>query len=350
MYDSIKKHSSLWERFTSKGDDFDQYSCVDSYCNFARHDMEEVLSPDVSRKLVEEGLEMEFPDDKKFGVCLTHDIDDIYPPFYHTLLSVYYSARNIDLSGIKTHCLWRVNGKAQSPYLNFREIMDIEEQFGGKSSFYFLAADKDPRRFRYDIEDTEAYMGEIVDRGWEVGLHGGYYSYANYNNLLYEKQKLESVLGKEVIGFRNHYLRLKINESWEMLSKAGFKYDTTLGFNNTVGFRNGMCHPFRPYNSEEKKTLDILEIPLNIMDVALCEYAGSFKEAWELSKQILDSGEKYNGIITLLWHNNTFSSPHLKDWKKLYIKILDYCNKKDAWITSCEDIYEWWNSADIDYP
>ena len=348
MYESIKQHPYIWSRFTAKGDAFGQYSYVDSYCDLKHRDISEVLSPDVSRTFVENGLEIAFPEDRKFGVCLTHDIDDIYPPLHHTFLSMLYSVKGADLNQLKKHSLWRVNSKIPSPYLNFKEIMDIEEKFNAKSSFYFLTAEKDPRRFRYDIEDAGSYMGDIVDRGWEVGLHGGYYSYDKYENIAQEKRKLEAVLGKPVIGFRNHYLKLKINESWEMLSKAGFKYDTTLGFNNVVGFRNGMCHPFRPY--AKGKALDILEIPLNIMDIALFEYAGSFRQAWEISKQILDAGEKYNGIITLLWHNNTFSSPHLKEWRKLYEKILDYCNQKNAWITSCGDIYEWWNNADVDYP
>ncbi|TGC09410.1 polysaccharide deacetylase family protein [Methanolobus halotolerans] len=350
MYESIKRSSEQWNRFTSKGDEFGQHSCVDSYCDLKRHDMKDILLPDVSRKLVENGLKVALPDEKKFGVCLTHDIDDIYPPFHHTLLSMYHSVKDADLKELKKHSLWRINGKERSPYLNFKQIMDIEEAFGAKSSFYFLTAEKDPRRFRYNIEDVGTYMGDIVDRGWEVGLHGGYYSFDNYDSMIQEKQKLENVLGKSVIGFRNHYLRLKINNSWEMLSKAGFKYDTTLGYNNVVGFRNGICHPFWPYEPVTGKTLDILEIPLNIMDVALFECAGSFRQAWELSKQIIDTGEKYNGIITLLWHNNIYSSPHLKEWKKLYVKILDYCNQKNAWITNCEDVYKWWSSADIDYP
>jgi len=350
MYGSIKQRPEIWKRFTANGDEFNQHSYVDSYCNLEKHDIREILSPDVSRTLVENGLKVELPDEKRFGVCLTHDIDDIYPPFHHTLLSMLHSVKGADLDQLKKHSLWRFSGKHESPYLNFREIMDIEEEYGAKSSFYFLTAEKDPRRFRYNIEDAGAYMGEIVDRGWEVGLHGGYYSYDNYEEMVREKQRLESVLGRPVIGFRNHYLRMKINQSWKMLSKAGFKYDTTLGFNNVVGFRNGMCHPFRPYDTEEDRALDILEIPLNIMDIALFEYADSFSHAWEMAKQILDTGAKYNGVITVLWHNNIFSSPNLKDWKKLYVKILDYCNQKNAWITSCGDIYEWWRNADINYP
>ena len=57
--------------------------------------------------------------------------------------------------------------------------MDLEARFGAKSSFYFIAAEADPIRFRYDIEDMEHHLGEVSDKGWEVGLHGGYYSYNN---------------------------------------------------------------------------------------------------------------------------------------------------------------------------
>jgi peptidoglycan/xylan/chitin deacetylase (PgdA/CDA1 family) len=350
MYESIKQSPDIWDRFTYPGDEFKRYSCVDSYCDLERHDIRNILSPDVSRTFLENGLKVALPEEKRFGVCLTHDIDDIYPPLYHTLLSMFHSLKGADLYQLKKHSFWRFNGKQHSPYINFKEIMDIEEKFGAKSSFYFMTAEKDPVRFRYNIEDAQSYMGDIVDRGCEVGLHGGYYSYNNYENIVLEKQQLEAALGRSVIGFRNHYLRLKISESWEMLSRAGFKYDTTLGFNNVVGFRNGMCHPFRPCKAEDGRVLDILEIPLNIMDVALIGQAGSFRQAWEISKQILDTGEKYNGIITLLWHNNSFSSPYLKEWNKLYVKILDYCDQKNAWITSCGDIYEWWSNADIDYP
>ena len=76
-----------------------------------------------------------------------------------------------------------------SPYLNFSEIMDLEASFGAKSSFYFIAAEADPVRFRYDIEDIGHHLGEVSDRGWEVGLHGGYYSYDNSGKNKKRKRK-----------------------------------------------------------------------------------------------------------------------------------------------------------------
>jgi hypothetical protein len=156
-----------------------------------------------------------------------------------------------------------------------------------------------------------------------------------------EKSRLENTLGKKVIGYRNHYLRFKIPDTWELLAKAGFKYDSTLGYDDMIGFRNGMCHPFKPYDLNKNKPIDILELPLVIMDGSLFSYAKSLDEAFEYAKKLIDTVEKYNGVITLLWHNSPFSWPIRKNWKILYEKILKYCYDKNAWITSGEEIYNW---------
>lgn len=128
------------------------------------------------------------------------------------------------------------------------------------------------------------------------------------------------------------------------MAKAGFKYDSTLGYDDMIGFRNGMCHPFKPYNLDKNGVIDILELPLVIMDGALFSYAKSLDEAFEYSRRLIDTVEKYNGVITILWHNGPFSWPIRKNWKLLYEKILKYCYDKNAWMTSGEEIYKWWTN------
>ena len=284
-------------------------------------------------------INFEFPDNKKFGVCLTHDIDDIYPPFSHTVLSSLYCIKNLNFNELKRQLFWKNKGKELSPYWNFKKIMKLEDKYEAKSSFYFIATDRDIHRFRYDVEELENELGFIADNGWEVGLHGGYYSYNNLEEIKKEKKRLEKVAGKEVIGYRNHYLMFKYPDTWELLARAGLKYDTTCGYNDMIGFRNGLCHPFKPFNVNTDKEINILEIPLNIMDGALFNSMKSSKEAWENAKKIIDTVEKYNGVLTLLWHNNVFDCPYTRHWFKLYEKILEYVSKKDAWITSGKDIW-----------
>lgn len=345
MHELLKQNPEIWDLFTRK----EEYSPekLDEHGRFtcAYNDIKAACDPHVSRYLVQQGLELEFPENKSFAVCLTHDVDDIYPPFIHSLLSTAHCLKNFDLQHSAAQLLWRFRGKEYSPYLNLDKIMHLEASYNAKSSFYCITAKLDPVRFRYDIEDMKSLLGEVSDNGWEIGLHGGYYSYNNLEEIKTEKERLENVLGEDVIGFRNHYLRFKTPESWEILKDAGFYYDSTFGYYDCIGFRNGMCHPFIPYNLNTGQEIEILEIPLCIMDTTLFNYMHlDFKQAWEYTKNLIDTTEKLNGVITLLWHNFVFSCNFREDWMKLYEKILQYCSEKGAWLTSGEEIYRWWEN------
>lgn len=345
MHEILQQNKEIWDLFTRK----EEYSPekVDEHNRFVfdHDDFKQTLEPEVSSYLVKHGFKVDFPENKNFAVCLTHDVDDIYPPLSHTVLSSAHYLKNLNFQNSAAQLLWRLRGKEYSPYLNLPEIMSLEAGYNAKSSFYCITAEMDPVRFRYNIEDMESQLGEVSDKGWEIGLHGGYYSYNNLEEIKKEKSRLENVLGKKVLGFRNHYLRFKTPESWELLAEAGFKYDSTFGYYDRAGFRNGMCHPFIPYNLNTGKEINILEIPLCIMDTALFNYMHlDFQQAWEYTKNLIDTAEKFNGVITLLWHNFVFSCNFRTDWVKLYEKVLQYCSEKGAWITSGEEIYRWWEN------
>lgn len=289
-----------------------------------------LLEPDVSKFLMEKGLKPEYPEGKKFAVCLTHDIDSIV--FSRNEIIQQFISRQPQNALKKL--LYNINLQS-NPRCNFREIIELEEKYGAKSSFYFLAIDNGSFDFNYKIEDLEHELGIISDSGWEVGLHGGFEAYDNLDKTKIEKKRLERVLGKKVVGYRSHYLRFKVPVTWEILSKAGFKYDTTLAHVGCVGFRNGMCHPFKPFNLITNKEIDILEIPLTLMDTTLSNYMRlDFQGSWTIAKLLIDTVEKYNGIITILWHNTSMFGDNLK----LYEKILKYCYEKGAWMTSGEEI------------
>ncbi len=338
LYDEIQQNEGLWDLYTQK----EEYSPrqLDRYGRFvyAYSTNPDILEPRVSKHLVDNGYEIEYPDGKQFAVCLTHDVDEIYPPLKHTFLSTLTCLKGLDFSDFKQQAFWKLHGKERSPYWNFQEIMDLEEKYGACSSFYFLATDSDIRRFRYNIEDLEGELGQIVDCGWEVGLHGGYYAYNNLEENLREKGRLEQTLGRKVTGYRNHYLRFQVPESWEILEKAGFRYDTTLGYPDMVGFRNGMCHPFQPYNLLTGEEVSIVEIPMIIMDGTLFDSVRSYDEAWEMAKRLIDTVANCQGVLTLNWHTNSFNCSFRGSWPRLYEKILAYCHEGGALMTTGEEI------------
>lgn len=322
MIEIIRANKELWDLFTNKEEYesllFDQYQRFPYYLSKNR----DIFEPRVSNFLLQNGLKVEYPGKKKFAICLTHDIDTVY------------------ISKSKLGILLNSINKKFNLFRNFFKIMDLEKKYDAKSSFYFLALNKNDLNFTYKIEELNKELRYITDNDWEIGLHGGWKSYNNLNEIKSGKTKLEKVIGKEVIGYRNHYLKFNVPKTWELLKEAGFKYDTTFGYVDCVGFRNGMCHPFNPFNLNTNKYIDILEIPLIIMDCTLDDYMKlDMKNAWKVVKQLIDTVEKNKGVITILWHNTYMVGEMLE----LYEKILKYCHEKEAWMTSSEKVWEWWS-------
>ena len=181
--------------------------------------------------------------------------------------------------------------------MNFRQIMELEEKYGAKSTFCFLTLDSENEDFTFSIEELDGELGHILDYGWEVGLNVGHEAYNNPTEIKRKKQKLEKVLKKEVNGYRNHYLRFKTPKTGDLLAEAVLSYDSTFGHHDCTGFRNGMCHPFSPYNLKTGKEIDILEIPLSIMDTTLFNQIYlDFKQAWNLTEELILTVERHRGV------------------------------------------------------
>ena len=345
MIEVLKQNKELWDLF-SKREEYnplisDQYQRFPYYLSKHRN----ILEPEVSKFLIGNGLnlEVEYPEDKKFAVCLTHDIDAVYPSRLSVTLGAAKSLMQHQIKNAFKTLLKSIK-KRRNPWWNFKEIMALEAKYGAKSSFYFLALSTGERDFNFVVEDLENELRNIEDNDWEVGLHGGHEAYNTLDEIKKEKKRLERVLGKKVIGYRNHYLKFKVPDTWELLSKAGFKYDATFGYADCVGFRNGMCHPFKPFNLDTNEEIDILEIPLTIMDCTLFNYMKlDMRGAWEVTKLLIDTVERYKGVITILWHNTYMAGENLK----FYEKILKYCYEKGAWMGSGEEVCEWWDKLGI---
>jgi len=338
MYKGLKQEKELWNLFT-KSEEYNFYipDKYDRFCYYLSQ-YRNIFEPQVSKFLIQNDYDISYPDDKKFAVCLTHDIDILYLPKFTTIFDSYKSLIKGQVKNSYTLLRYLINKKYSSCW-NIKEIIKLEERYNTNSSFYFLVLDKNEIDFNFNIEDLEPDLKYIIDKGCEVGLHGGFSEYNNLEKIKEKKMRLEKVIDKKVIGFRNHYLKFKVPDTWEVLCKAGFKYDTTFGYVDCAGFRNGMCHPFKPFNIQTDREIDIFEIPLIIMDSTLFDYMQlDMAGAWKIIKLLIDTVEKYNGVITILWHNtNMVNEKYI-----LYEKILSYCADRNAWCTTCNSIVDWW--------
>ena len=291
-----------------------------------------------------------WPQGKSCAVCLTHDVDEVKKTYQW----VTYPLKLIKQGNFGTlipqvHSLIE-KLRGHEPYWTFDEILRTEGSRGIKSSFYFLKetgkvriSDRGTWRHmgrRYDCNDTplRELLHDLDSRGWEVGLHGSFYSYLDPERLRLEKEALEHSLGTSVSGGRQHNLNLKIPDTWLYQEKAGLLYDTTLGYNDCLGFRWGISFPFRPFFPEEDRDLDVLQIPLAIEDLP---YFRS-QEPFDQLVKIFSNLTGVHGCLTLLWHHSVFNEHEFPGWGPGYIKILDYCALHNAWIGSGRQISEWW--------
>ncbi len=299
-----------------------------------------VFTPVISEYLLQNGLRPHYPGNKKFAVCLTHDIDMLYNNISRKQLAkngakslVTLNLQNLS-KNLQAGLRKRIN-----PHFHIAETLKIEKKYEAKSSSYFLSLSKEEEDFNYDLSEISEIFDAIAKSNGEVGLHGGHLASNNISKIRQEKEKLEAAIGRSVDGYRSHYLKFNTPSTWEHLETLNFKYDTTYGFADCAGFRNGMCHPFQPYSLEKKAFLNIVELPLVIMDNTLWKYmnlneAGQF----ELCKQLIDTVARNNGVLTLLWHNTQMQGhPGL-----LYDAILKYANEKEAWMTTGNEIVDFW--------
>lgn len=269
-----------------------------------------------------------------YFLCLSHDVDRIYKAYQ----GLYYSGKAIvkgDLENFRYHILSTLK---ENPYWNFEKIMDIEDGFGVKSTFFFLneSIPFDPLKFsnwklslgRYSWDDPRVskMIRDLDAGGWEIGLHGSYNSYRDALLLSAEKSKLEEIIGHEVKGVRQHYLNLN-DETWGIQRNLGFLYDSTLGSTVDVGFPKGRYRPFNPFNDE------FMVFPLIIMDSCLM----SKKNPREEYQRILDIAEDRNSFVTINWHQRVFNEKEFPGYSEVYKEIIQESLQRGAWVSS---IYE----------
>ena len=63
-----------------------------------------------------------------------------------------------------------------------------------------------------------------------------------------------------------------VRNTWKILEENKIQYDLTLGYPEMPGFKCGICYPFHVFDIVNKKKLNLIEIPLIIMDVSLMDY------------------------------------------------------------------------------
>jgi peptidoglycan/xylan/chitin deacetylase (PgdA/CDA1 family) len=312
--------------------------------------LEEYLYSAINRVIPDKRSKYNFwPENHRFAVVLTHDVDRVYKT-YQFVPSILNSIRNAKVSDLRYHISnMLLNRGENNPYWNFKEVCELENSLGVKSTFYFLNETGKHNTFSlqswilykglYDIESlpVKEVIRNLVKEGFEVGVHGSYNSYNNMKLLQSEKRTLESITGLKIKGVRQHYLNYDESTAY-IHHDIGFVYDTSVGYKpikGAKGFRRGTSFPFQ-LMLPDSRISSVIEIPLIIMDSVT-----SSKQKIEESLKLINQVERYNGVLTILWHTNRFNNREYPGIVDVYKEIVNISKSKNAWITTADKVCEW---------
>jgi len=277
-----------------------------------------------------------------FIICLTHDIDQISGGMKESIFYELSFASNPLRAIRETGKIFYNRIIHGDPYWNLNQIINLEEQHGGRSTFFFLPKTGNRKDAQYDFRSSKflPIFERMKKGGWEIGLHGSLNSVINGDTLTFEKNRLEKAVGK-VDGVRQHFLRFNVCDSWQKQQQAGFIYDTSLGFADAIGFRAGVARPFCPYDFHAERPFDIIEVPLVIMDTTLRLYEKCPPEKlWERMLVVLESVKQHRGAVAVLWHNTYFTGRKFAGYKKAYEQMLQWVNDCGGKLTTVQNVVE----------
>lgn len=299
--------------------------------------------------------------DKRFAVALTHDLDNLRRWTRRGFAATGYRAaravRRRDWAAVRGELgdaadwLVRHLPRGTDPFWTFPRMLGGEDVRGVSSTFYVIAR----HTHRQDGSQPASYRRlrpralEVVTRhGREVGLHGNDADRLDEAALAADRALLARQAGAEVRGIRYHYLRCLYHETLPLLERAGFTYDTSLAFAEHEGFRCGCSFPFRPYSLAEERPLELIELPLAVMDGTLQQphYRGlPATEAAEAAAAVFAKVRESGGAASLLWHNNRFDPRLSRGYDEVYWRLVDEVLARGGEATSAGAVVTSWREA-----
>lgn len=303
------------------------------------------------------------PHGYRFIACLTHDVD--HPSirlhkFDHTMFGFLYRASvGSLLAALRARQSVRAvmrNWAAvlKLPLVHFAVSPDFWNQFeayrslegdGVRSSFFVIpfkrrrgakGGEPPPRASAYAAADIAGDIKQLLAEGHEIGLHG-IDAWHDSNMGSEELAEISQVTGTGITGVRMHWLYFD-EQSPAVLERVGVEYDSTVGYNETVGYRAGTSQVYRPLGVQR-----LLELPLHIMDTALFFPAClnlSFVEARRIVRRIIDHAVEFGGVVTINWHDRSLAPE--RQWRDFYVDLLDELRSRGAWLANGRDTVLWY--------
>jgi hypothetical protein len=220
------------------------------------------------------------------------------------------------------------------------KLLKMEREFGVRGLFHFFAdpRPKNPKRWlfdpAYDVGDPtlRECLDSFEEAGGRVGLHPGFDSWHQGEDIAAQREYLESVTGHPVTHCRQHWLRFGWDSTWPAQEAAGLGFDTTLMFNDRPGFRNGAAIEWHPWHAEVGQAHRLTAQPTVLMDSHFYDYQPMTTSERSLAlRSWLSECQVVRGQVAVLWHPHTLTQDY--GWGEGFGELLHTIEE----LTLCED-------------
>ena len=273
-----------------------------------------------------------------FALYVTHDVDAPWKYTWRGLPSA---------KGNRWRAISCLLGISQDPYWTFPELSKLDRQFGVRADYFFMGGGSHPLDQCYAIGSApiRRLLRELRENDCGIGIH---FSFSAHLSLFRREKDLSgseafarelahfiSVTRNFPIGSRQHYLGIRVPDTWRQLEALAVPFDTTLGFAESPGFRCGTCRPFHCFDTERGKPLSLVEIPLIAMDTTFIHYLKTNpEETLERMRALLVQVERHRGVFCLLWHPHILSDEDYAGWKEVYRRFLEMAAEKNPMMSN----------------
>src|SRR6056297_8069 len=251
------------------------------------------------------------------NVVLTHDIDLLRWPIFQN--GKHFLKKNLPSNSVEA--LHNLPTLFRNTRKNIDNILELERQFGVHSVFFWLT---EKGRGKFGIKNADySIKSPYVMKAME------HIKQSESVNALHKSSKDKALL-KELEGYsqlspinRYHFLLFDLLENGPELNRT-VKQDYSYGFAEQPGFRNSYSLPFHPFDFDNWRPFQFLEVPLHIMDNTFHTYLGnSPKQANEHINEFM-SRHKRGSCLSILWHNEFFTPFRYAGWGQLYEQLLKF--------------------------
>lgn len=252
--------------------------------------------------------------DHKTTYSLSHDIDILYrfrpwTKIIRNLAAIVIHRRGWEhLTATIRLLINMAVGQAKDPYDVYDWLFTADNHLYQHKTLYMMAGGTTYYDNRYKITDPAALhiIQLALDRGYDLGLHPSYDAGLTLEMSSDQKANLEVSTSHTTKFNRQHWLRWFWDRTPDIISDNGMSRDSSLGYNDRLGFRCGTGFAYHLYDFEQEQAYPWVELPMAYMESSLIhESKRTGRSMTDIHATFLDSN-LHNTHIEMNWHNSNF--------------------------------------------